>query len=68
MTTTEILKRAKAAAPLLAMSTTYEKNAALLSMAGLNMGHAFGLRYERKARLLGGWLLLIMEGASKLNP
>jgi glutamate-5-semialdehyde dehydrogenase len=34
MTTTEILKRAKAAAPLLAMSTTYEKNAALLSMAG----------------------------------
>ena len=34
MTTTEILKRAKAAAPLLAMTTTIQKNAALLSMAG----------------------------------
>ncbi len=34
MTTTEILQRAKAASPLLAMSATYEKNAALLSMAG----------------------------------
>jgi len=34
MTTLEILQKARAAAPLLAMTTTVQKNAALLSMAG----------------------------------